>query len=137
MLITARELAAGVALDLAFGDPRWLPHPVRGVGWLAQKSEPFFRATRFPLRIAGAAFCLFIVATVTLLVWLTVRFANSFATVYWIYSLLACRDLDIEAGRVIDALNRQDSQAARRWLSWIVGRDTAALEANRKWCVRL
>ena len=28
-----------MALDLALGDPRWLPHPVRGIGWLASRLE--------------------------------------------------------------------------------------------------
>jgi hypothetical protein len=28
-------LLAAFVLDLFFGDPRWLPHPVRGIGWLA------------------------------------------------------------------------------------------------------
>ena len=26
------QILAAVALDLALGDPRWLPHPVRGIG---------------------------------------------------------------------------------------------------------
>jgi adenosylcobinamide-phosphate synthase len=28
------NLAVSVVLDLCFGDPRWLPHPVRWIGWL-------------------------------------------------------------------------------------------------------
>ena len=29
------QILAAVALDLALGDPRWLPHPVRALdGWL-------------------------------------------------------------------------------------------------------
>ena len=33
------QILAAVALDLLLGDPRWLPHPVRGIGWLAQRLE--------------------------------------------------------------------------------------------------
>ncbi|MCG2660479.1 MAG: cobalamin biosynthesis protein, partial [Kiritimatiellae bacterium] len=29
------QILAAVVLDLLVGDPRWLPHPVRGIGWLA------------------------------------------------------------------------------------------------------
>jgi len=47
--------------------------------------------------------------------------------IYWIYSLLACRDLDVEASLVIRALERDDIGDARRKLSRIVGRDTDAL----------
>ena len=29
-----RWIAAAIAVDLVFGDPAWLPHPVRLIGWL-------------------------------------------------------------------------------------------------------
>ncbi len=45
MLVTAQQLLAGVALDLAIGDPQWLPHPIRAVGWFAKHTEKLFRAT--------------------------------------------------------------------------------------------
>lgn len=128
MFVTTRELAAGVALDLALGDPQWLPHPVRAVGWFARVAERLLRATRLPLRIAGAIFWLLVVGTFTAIVWATVRLGHEWAGVYWIYSLLACRDLDVEAGRVIGALEERDHEKARKRLSWIVGRDTAALD---------
>ena len=35
MMVTPVQLACGVAADLLFGDPRWLPHPIVGVGNLA------------------------------------------------------------------------------------------------------
>ena len=40
-------LLLGFCLDLAVGDPRWLPHPVQGMGWLIGKLEPPLRAA-FP-----------------------------------------------------------------------------------------
>jgi adenosylcobinamide-phosphate synthase len=49
-------------------------------------------------------------------------------SIYWIFSLLAIRDLDVEAARVAAALRRDDLPSARRMLSYIVGRDTAALD---------
>ncbi len=127
MLVTARELMAGVALDLAFGDPQWLPHPVRGIGWLARVCEGPLRATGLPLRLAGFLYWLLVTGICTLTVWATVRFVHEWFGVYWIWSLLACRDLDVEAGRVIRALKQNDPDKARHWLSCIVGRDTAIL----------
>lgn len=129
MLVTAAELMAGVALDLAIGDPQWLPHPVRGIGWLARFSERGLRATRLPLRLAGLLFWALVTGSFTLLVWITVRFGHAWCSVYWIYALLACRDLDVEAGRVVRALEQDDPEEARRRLAWIVGRDTAGLDA--------
>jgi adenosylcobinamide-phosphate synthase len=49
-------------------------------------------------------------------------------SIYWIFALLAIRDLDVEAARVIAALRRKDIECAREMLSRIVGRDTAALD---------
>ena len=34
MSVAPWELVAAVALDLAFGDPRRMPHPIRAAGWL-------------------------------------------------------------------------------------------------------
>ena len=48
MRATLPELLFGVALDLAIGDPRWLPHPVRAFGWLVVRLERLWRATRLP-----------------------------------------------------------------------------------------
>jgi adenosylcobinamide-phosphate synthase len=33
------DIAAAFILDLIFGDPHWLPHPVRFIGWLINKTE--------------------------------------------------------------------------------------------------
>jgi adenosylcobinamide-phosphate synthase len=126
--LSAAEVLAGVGLDLALGDPSWLPHPVRGIGWLAQKSEDILRMTRFPLRIAGVVYSAVVVGAAAGIVYGTIRIAGSWASVYWIYSLLACRDLDVEALRVVRALKRKEMSNARYYLSRIVGRDTASLE---------
>jgi adenosylcobinamide-phosphate synthase len=59
-----------------------------------------------------------------LLVWLTLPWA----TVYWVYSFVALRSLDIESTRVMDILQTGDIARARLELAEIVGRDTAQLE---------
>ena len=110
-------------LDLVFGDPQWLPHPVRGIGKIASASEKFWRNTRLPLRLAGVWFFVTVVGTAVILVRLSPRWAN----IYWIYSLLACRDLHRQSGLVVRALDGGNIEEARRKLSWIVGRDTADL----------
>lgn len=130
MSITSGELLAGVALDLAWGDPHWLPHPVRGIGLWADSAEKFWRKTHLPLRIAGAMFWITVVGTTACVIKSAPRFLN----IYWIYSFLACRDLDLHALRVISALERSDLPEARRNLSFVVGRDTADL--NEKEIVR-
>jgi adenosylcobinamide-phosphate synthase len=122
--VSGRDLVAGVVLDLAIGDPRWLPHPVRGIGWFATLAERMCRASGLPLRAAGVLFWFSVVGLSTAIVWMTPHWM----TVYWIYSLLACRDLDTQASGVVQALNGGDTVEARRRLSWIVGRDTERLD---------
>lgn len=130
MRATLSELLLGVALDLSIGDPRWLPHPVRGFGWLAVRFERSWRAVALPLRVTGAFFCLTVVALAATVVAATLHYLpRPWISVYWIFTLLAVRDLDFEAAQVIRELRRGDLVAARRMLARIVGRDTASLDA--------
>ena len=124
MPVKPHEILCGAALDLAAGDPRWLPHPVRGIGWFATKAERFWRSTRLPLRLAGALFWFSIVGASTMAVRVTLPWAN----IYWIYALLAARDLDVQSSHVVHALERANLADARDKLSRIVGRDTAILD---------
>ncbi|MEG7531910.1 MAG: cobalamin biosynthesis protein, partial [Hungatella sp.] len=36
-------MIVGFLLDLCFGDPHWLPHPVRAMGWLIMHVEKGLR----------------------------------------------------------------------------------------------
>jgi adenosylcobinamide-phosphate synthase len=122
--IAPYELLAGVGLDLLVGDPRWFPHPVRGFGWCAIQLENFWRATKLPLRWAGVCFTVSAVLCACAVVWSTLPWLN----IFWIWTLLALRDLDWEATLVWRALERDDIDEARRKLAMIVGRDTGHLE---------
>jgi adenosylcobinamide-phosphate synthase len=120
-----------VSLDLAIGDPQWLPHPVRAFGWLVVRLERFWRATRLPLTVAGVLFCATAVTIAALITYATLLLLpRPWIAIYWIFALLAIRDLDFEAALVIGELRRGDLPAARRMLARIVGRDTGALEES-------
>jgi len=126
---TLPELLCGVALDLAVGDPPWLPHPVRAFGWLATRLERFLRALRLPAMVAGVFFCFTMVAIAAIGVAATLKYLpRPWISVYWIFTLLAIRDLDFEAARVVQELRRHDLPGARRMLARIVGRDTGDLD---------
>lgn len=124
MKASGTDLLAGYALDLALGDPQWLPHPVRALGRLAAGLERVWRRAGLPERAAGALFCASVVTAAAL----AARLTSPWANIYWIYSLLAVRDLDRHAAAVIAGLDRGDLGEARRRLSLIVGRDTGALD---------
>ena len=129
MNVTGLELLLGVAGDLLVGDPRRLPHPVRGFGRVAGRLERVWRKAPFAMRLAGAGLWLSAVGLACLAVWLSLRILpRPWITVYWIFSLLAVRDLDRHAGVVIKALDAGDLAEARRGTAMMVGRDTESLE---------
>jgi adenosylcobinamide-phosphate synthase len=122
--VTRLDVIAGIAFDLLLGDPRWAPHPVRGMGWLISKIEHTLRRSGLPLRMAGVMLCASVVGLSTAIVWATLPWAN----IYWIYSLLALRSLDAESSAVVRSLEAGEIELARGQVAMIVGRDTAALE---------
>lgn len=123
MSIAPWELAAGVGLDLALGDPRWFPHPIRAFGWLVGPLEKWWRRAGLRPRAAGVCFTASAVGIACLAVRATLPWLN----VFWIWTLLALRSLDGEATLVWRALERGRIEEARRRLATIVGRDTAGL----------
>jgi adenosylcobinamide-phosphate synthase len=131
-------LFLGFLLDLLLGDPHWLPHPVRGIGWLIAKLEPLLRSA-FPktekgARWAGAALvilviCCTLVSTggVLALCYLVSPALCFCVEVLICYQLLATKSLRVESMKVVKALERDGLEAGRTAVSMIVGRDTANL----------
>jgi adenosylcobinamide-phosphate synthase len=125
-------------LDLVLGDPRWLPHPVRGIGWMIGRIETALRRfTRSPgsEKIAGVLLVMLIVLTVygfsTLLLFLAFSYSSMLGSIiaaFLAYTTLAARDLAQSARAVLVNLEDGDLAGARHALSMIVGRDTANLD---------
>ncbi len=125
-------------LDLVLGDPRWLPHPVRGIGWLILRVERVLRRfTRSPgsEKRAGVLLVVLIVFSVYGASALLLFFASSWSSmlgfiiaVLLAYTTLAARDLSGSARAVLVHLKGGDLAGARHALSMIVGRDTADLD---------
>lgn len=126
-------LIAGYLLDLAFGDPRTIPHPVVGFGNMISWAERHFNCGRFrkwkgavvalsfPL-FAGMAGWGITVGTLAVGDWCFCIVASVF-----VFYGLANHSLIREGREVIDILKKQGVEAGRRRLSWIVGRDTSEL----------
>lgn len=137
MFLFELQISIAVFLDLLFGDPRWLPHPVRLIGFFCNISEKIFRKVTSSEAIAG----LLSVITVLLLTLggttLLIAFINLFsplfaklAAVYLLYTMIAARDLVVHSRQVYSALQEdtKNLDAARIAVAQIVGRDTAALD---------
>ncbi|MFN3395564.1 MAG: adenosylcobinamide-phosphate synthase CbiB [Thermodesulfovibrionales bacterium] len=131
-------------LDLAIGDPRWLPHPVRIMGSAIAKTEKILRTEdrgqKTEDRLKGV-FLVFIIVGLTFgLTWLIVyaltkignisslmSYFSGALLVYLTSTTIAIRELIDSARDVIKALKKGDIKLARKNLSMIVGRDTENL----------
>ncbi len=137
-LVLAIPLIFGFVLDLFFGDPYNLPHPVRLIGNFTSILEKFFR-NKMPknLRLGGSILSIIVLFFSTAVpalilffsylinVWLGVIIESVF-----IYYLLAARCLYDESMKVCRAVEADNIPAARQAVSMIVGRDTDKLDKN-------
>jgi len=137
---TVAVVSAAVILDLLLGDPRWLPHPVVAMGKLITSLEKILRGI-VPNERAGGALLLFLtVGSTFCLAWGLARGAALIHPAVGVvvsallgWTCLAARSLHGESKLVADALLRGDLPEARRFLSCIVGRETAELSGPEIW----
>ncbi len=127
-------------LDLVIGDPRWLPHPVVAIGRLINLLERGLRRGWLNERLAGVLLLLLVVASSAGITWILLHALTAWLPLAgWIASILisatclAARSLHKESDRVAAALQSGDLPMARRYLSYIVGRDTDQLEESEIW----
>ena len=146
-------ILSALLLDLALGDPRWLPHPVAMIGRLINRLEMLLRPEKgreyisvtvkqlvSRERAAGILLLLITVASAAGAAWLLlftaslvsgpVEFLLAVATSW---TCLAARSLHAESALVSDALVAGEIEQARHFLSYIVGRDTADLDEPEIW----
>ncbi len=122
-------------LDLLLGDPRWLPHPVQGIGWLAQRSEAPLRRLIANPKLAGVVAAVAVVGSTVLLglglltgATLLHPLLGDLVAILLLYTCLATRSLHDHALAVYRPLKAGDLAAARQRVSWLVGRDTEQLD---------
>lgn len=127
-------------LDLIVGDPRWLPHPVVAIGHLIQRLERLLRRHWLNQRLAGVFLLLLVVICSAGITWILLKLlaallplAGWIAAVAVSATCLAARSLHKESALVASALSAGDLPLARRYLSYIVGRDTDGLEEPEIW----
>ena len=138
MLIALSTFTAFI-LDQIFGDPRNFPHPVVIIGKLISAMERFTRKV-FPKtnkgELAAGAFTWLVVATVSfavpfiaLVLLAKVNVWAAFAlNTFWSYQIFASKSLKEQSMLVYRYLEAEDLPNSRKYLSWIVGRDTSELD---------
>ena len=136
-LLTALPLILGFILDCIIGDPYNIPHPVRLIGRLIGGLEKLVRQRMKNLRIGGVILGLTVILLSTaaplalLLICYHVHIILGIAaeTVLCCY-MLAAKCLCRESMKVCRAAESGDTEAARKAVSMIVGRDTAVLDSD-------
>lgn len=129
------SMVLGFVLDLIFGDPMWLPHPIRLIGNTISKGEKvtrkIFKEKEF---IAGMLLSIFVVGMSFIVPFLILYFLGKVNTylkiaveAFFIYQIMATKCLKDESMRVYRYLYKKDILNSRKYLSWIVGRDTENL----------
>ena len=129
-------LLIGFALDCVFGDPRWLPHPIRLFGlMIAQLDHAFNRGSIRKLK--GALVAGLLVGFTWLIFHLLFTQLEFYPRFYIIWASigvfygLANRSLIYESWLVMQALQSEGVEAGRKQLSFIVGRDTSQLDEQQ------
>lgn len=128
----------GIILDLCLGDPRWMPHPVRGMGWLISLMKKKLRKA-FPKNAGNERLAGICLVAGVMLVTGTAAYGSLFIAgkihpllglileSVMCYQMLALKSLKDESMKVYHSLLRGDTEAARYAVSMIVGRDTDPL----------
>ena len=136
-LLPALPLILGFLLDCAVGDPYNIPHPVKLIGRLISGLEKLVRKHMRDLRTGGILLGLTVIvlSTVLPLVILVICYHISIIlgiaaeTIMCCY-MLAAKCLCSESMKVCKAAESGDTEAARKAVSMIVGRDTAVLDKD-------
>ena len=115
------QILTAVAVDLALGDPRWLPHPVKGIGWLALRLEWLTRRLIPWPRAAGVVAAASVYAAAGAGAWALVELARTagpaaadVASVALIYTAVAARDMARHSMAVFRPLVAGDLDQARK-----------------------
>lgn len=130
-------LVVGYLLDLIFGDPRKLPHPIVAfgniIGWCEhhfnkgahRKSNGLLIAILLPLAT------LILGSSIAWISWIIHPIVYCIVASIFVFYGLANHSLIQEGGEVIQTLEEQGLEAGRKRLSWIVGRDTSQLPPKK------
>lgn len=132
-------ILAAFVLDMLFGDPRWLYHPIVAIGKLISIFEKILRHI-FPKtekgELIGGFFLTVLVVGISFIIpFLALKYIGMVdirlryvLETFWCWQIFAAKSLKKESMRVYKEIETKNLSGARKYLSWIVGRDTAELD---------
>ncbi len=134
------SLITGYILDLIIGDPHGFFHPIKLIGNMISSVEKKLRTrckNKDEERRAGAVLWITVVGVSFVVPYLLLMLASSINLVLAIilesimcYYILATKSLRDESMKVYKALKENNIVEARKYLSYIVGRDTENLNES-------
>lgn len=140
ILIAILPIVIGYFADLLFGDPQWRYHPIRLIGSMIAMFEKIIRRrcgdSERRLKKGGAALVAAVCLCSAITAAVVVSIAYIISPVIYIvlesvifYFMLSARSLCTESMKVYNELRNGNVEGARKAVSMIVGRDTAALDS--------
>lgn len=132
-------LVFALFLDFIIGDPLWLPHPVKLIGWWTKWLEKQLRllvASR--LKIAGVILNVLTVTPVFAITFFAIRYTTAISPIlgamveiFLISTTISIKSLGIAGKKVIRPLSANQLVEAKTALQEIVSRDTSNLDKNQ------
>ena len=119
-------------LDLIFGDPQNVVHPVQVIGKIISTGEKILLRKKYKF-LAGAVLNIFTVSITYTLMYLiskSVKISVFFMIIeiYLMYTIFSINSLAREGNRVYRILKEGDIEKARKDLSYLVSRDTETMD---------
>ena len=119
-------------LDLIFGDPQNVIHPVQVIGKIISTGEKILLRKKYKF-LAGAVLNIFTVSITYTLMYLiskSVKISVFFMIIeiYLMYTIFSINSLAREGNRVYRILKEGDIERARKDLSYLVSRDTETMD---------
>ena len=119
-------------LDLIFGDPQNVVHPVQVIGKIISAGEKVLLRKKYKF-LAGAVLNIFTVSITYTLMYLiskSVKISVFFMIIeiYLMYTIFSINSLAREGNRVYRILKEGDIERARKDLSYLVSRDTETMD---------
>jgi len=130
----------GYIADLVFGDPYWMPHPIRLIGTLINKVETDIRKIAkgdAALKLGGIALLVIVVGLSFAVPYILIKLAYGISPymayaleALMVYQILATKCLDVETSKVRTKLEANDLSGAREAIAMLVSRDTEKMDSQ-------
>lgn len=130
-------IAVAFILDLLWGDPSWIYHPICIIGNTIVKLEKYLRKI-FKNELLGGGILVVIMVLLSfgipfMILGMLYRihiYLGLAVELFWCFQILATKSLKEAAMQVYKPLKENNIEASRKYVSYIVGRDTQQLDTT-------